>query len=66
MIKTIRKIILGIFGGVAIVLLIAAILAAIWVAAYIGVAITIFLIGYFLVTQYIEYKSDVVKKVNPK
>lgn len=64
MIKTIRKIILGIFGGVAIVLLIAAILAAIWIAAYIGVAFTIFLIGYFLVTQYIEYKSDVVKKVD--
>lgn len=66
MIKSIKKIILGIFGGVAIVLLIAAILAAIWIAAYIGIALSLFIIGYFLVTQYIEYKSDVVKKMDTK
>lgn len=64
MIKSIKKIILGIFGGMAILFVIAILLFMVWVAAYIGIAFCIFLIGYFLVTQYIEYKSDVVKKVD--
>lgn len=64
MIKSIKKVILGILGGMAIVFVIAILLFMIWIAAYIGIALSIFLVGYFLVTQYIEYKSDVVKKMD--
>ncbi len=64
MINTIKKIILGILGGMAILFGIAILLFMVWIAAYIGLALVIFFIGYFLVTQYLDYKSDVVKKMD--
>jgi uncharacterized protein involved in cysteine biosynthesis len=64
MFKSIKKVFLGIFGGMAILLLIAILLFVIWVGMYIAIALSIFLLGYFLVTQYIDYKSDSVKKVD--
>ena len=62
----IKKIILGVFGGIAIVFVIAILLFLVWIAAYVALAFSVFILGYFLVTQYIEYKSDVVKKMDTK
>lgn len=66
MIKNIKKIILGVFGGIAAVLAVAILLFMVWIAAYIALAGSVFILGYFLVTQYKEYKSDVVKEMDSK
>lgn len=66
MMKNIKKVLLGVFGGIAAVLTVAILLFMVWIAAYIALAGSVFILGYFLVTQYKEYKSDVVKEMDSK